>query len=153
MLLKLETLKGIKNGTISLAFRRWKRPTVKAGGSLLTPIGQLAIEAVEVISIEEITQSDAKAAGFPTLESLLSEMAKHPEGEWTCRVSSEIRKRSGESAADLAAVLGMERDILKAKVWKLKGLDLTESLAVGYRLSPRGEAVLSRIEDSRHGPE
>ena len=29
---------------------------------------------------------------------------------------------------------------------KLRGLSLTESLSVGYRLSPRGAAVLERLE-------
>ena len=34
MLLKHVTLEGIRDGRITLAFRRWKRPTVKAGGTL-----------------------------------------------------------------------------------------------------------------------
>jgi hypothetical protein len=49
MLLKQETLRGIEGGTITVAFRRWRRPTVKAGGTLLTPIGQLAVEAEAVL--------------------------------------------------------------------------------------------------------
>ena len=42
--------------------------------------------------------------------------------------------------------MAVGRDTLafKANVRKLKGLGLTESLAVGYRLSPRGVAVLAR---------
>jgi hypothetical protein len=37
----------------------------------------------------------------------------------------------------------MERLPFKANVRKLKALGLTESLDVGYRLSPRGEALLA----------
>lgn len=48
-------------------------------------------------------------------------------------------------AADLAGAAGVERDRLKADVRKLKELGLTESLVVGYRLSPRGAAVLARL--------
>ncbi len=42
----------------------------------------------------------------------------------------------------------MDKAGFKPKVRKLKALGLTESLKVGYRLSPRGEAVLGRIPKS-----
>ena len=190
MLLKQETLTGLENGSISLAFRRWRRPTVKAGGTLLTSIGQLAIEAVDKVNLDGITESEAAAAGFPDLTSLRSKLLQRaegdvyrvrlclvgpdprialrreiPEGEelelilqrlgrldsrgtsgpWTYRVMELLHMRPGERAADLARDLGLERAKFKADVRKLKGLGLTESLRVGYRLSPRGEAVLRRL--------
>ena len=40
----------------------------------------------------------------------------------------------------------MEKARFKSHVRKLKGLGLTESLKVGYRLSPRGEAVFAACE-------
>ena len=43
----------------------------------------------------------------------------------------------------------METPRFKMNVRKLKGLGLTESLKVGYRLSPRGEAFLQRARRSR----
>jgi hypothetical protein len=43
----------------------------------------------------------------------------------------------------LAASLGRETAPFKADVRKLKELGLTESLLVGYRLSPHGRAYLS----------
>ena len=49
-------------------------------------------------------------------------------------------------AGDLADAAGMVRKDFKGRVRKLKALGLTESLAVGYRLSPRGEAVLAALE-------
>jgi hypothetical protein len=42
----------------------------------------------------------------------------------------------------LAERFGRERLPFKADVRKLKALGLTESLEVGYRLSPRGRAYL-----------
>ena len=45
-------------------------------------------------------------------------------------------------APDLAASLGRETLPFKRDVRKLKELGLTESLEVGYRLSPRGRAYL-----------
>ncbi len=62
MLIKQKFLDGIAEGRISLAFRRWKRPTVKAGGSLRTIIGVLAIEAVDVVTDKSITKHPGKRA-------------------------------------------------------------------------------------------
>ena len=48
-------------------------------------------------------------------------------------------------APDLAASLGRETLPFKRDVRKLKELGLTESLAVGYRLSARGRALLRSL--------
>lgn len=55
-----------------------------------------------------------------------------------------IAAHPGRRAPDLAAELGRETLPFKADVRKLKALGLTESLKVGYRLSPRGRALLDR---------
>jgi hypothetical protein len=47
-------------------------------------------------------------------------------------------------AADLARDLGRACDDFKRDVRKLKNLGLTISLEIGYRLSPKGEALLGR---------
>jgi hypothetical protein len=52
-------------------------------------------------------------------------------------------------AGDLADDFGAEKADFKLDVRKLKGLGLTESLKVGYRLSPRGAVVLERWGRSR----
>lgn len=62
---------------------------------------------------------------------------------WTRAVLVLIAERPGVPAAGLAEALGRERLPFKQDVRKLKDLGLTESLEVGYRLSPRGEAVLA----------
>ena len=48
----------------------------------------------------------------------------------------------GVRAPELAAQVGRETQDFKKDVRKLKELGLTESLAIGYLLSPRGEAVV-----------
>ena len=194
MLLNRQTLQGIRTGDISLVFRRWKRPTVKTGGTLLTAIGQLAIDAVERIAPSEITTGDAKAAGFADLPSLVEFLGRRPGGDvyrvrlgtlgpdprkalrdivppgseidlilrrlqrvdsrsgfgpWTRPVLELISSRPAVRAGDLAEVLGQDRADFKINVRKLKALGLTESLAVGYRLSARGEAVLERLLQSK----
>ena len=63
-------------------------------------------------------------------------------GPWTADALDIIRRRPQVRAADLAEELGVERLVFKRDVRKLKELGLTESLEVGYRLSPRGRAFL-----------
>jgi predicted transcriptional regulator len=63
-------------------------------------------------------------------------------GAWTRETLSLIAAQPAVRAADLAASVGRERLEFKRDVRKLKELGLTESLEVGYRLSPRGRAFL-----------
>jgi hypothetical protein len=63
-------------------------------------------------------------------------------GEWTYEYLDAIARRPGTRAPDLAASFGRETKPFKLDVRKLKELGLTESLRIGYRLSPRGEAVM-----------
>lgn len=53
-----------------------------------------------------------------------------------------IEREPAVLAADLADQMGVEKMVLKRRVRMLKELGLTESLRVGYRLSPRGESFL-----------
>src|SRR5690606_26568508 len=61
-------------------------------------------------------------------------------GPWTRRTLRLIAAHPARRAGDLAAMVGRERAPFKIDVRKLKNLALTESLDVGYRLSPRGRA-------------
>jgi hypothetical protein len=185
MLFNRRALDGIAAGEIDLAFRRWRRATVKAGGTLRTRAGVLAIDAVEPTGERRISAGDAKRAGFVSRAELLrslraegrlyriefhrigddprvalresaeistsereeidARLARMDEtrGEpWTRGLLELIAGRPETVAAELAAGLGMERLPFKRDVRKLKELGLTESLLVGYRLSPRGRAYL-----------
>lgn len=63
-------------------------------------------------------------------------------GAWTRPALAIIERRPAVRAPDLAAELDTETVVFKRNVRKLKELGLTESLDVGYRLSPRGRALL-----------
>jgi hypothetical protein len=67
-------------------------------------------------------------------------------GPWTTEVLLAIAAAPGTPAADLAARFGREKRLFKADVRKLKELGLTESLNPGYRLSPRGESFVARLD-------
>ena len=66
-------------------------------------------------------------------------------GPWTRAVLELIAERPEVRAEELAASMGREKLPFKRDVRKLKELGLTQSLNPGYRLSPRGEAVLKRL--------
>ena len=74
MLIRNATLELIKSGAVSVAYRRWKRPTVKAGGTLKTRIGLLAIDRVEETSLKHVTAGDAHNAGYESKQALLAEL-------------------------------------------------------------------------------
>jgi hypothetical protein len=191
MLLKRETLEGIAQGRITVAFRRWKRPTVRAGGELRTSIGVLAIEAVDAVAESDITDDAARSAGYPARDALVADLNRRAEGDlyrvalrligedprtvlreqdtldseamasigarltrfdrssrhgpWTEATLRLIERSPGTRAPDLASSLGRETQPFKRDVRKLKELGLTESLEVGYRLSPRGRAWLATL--------
>src|SRR5690554_5601206 len=69
---------GLADGTITVAFRRWKRPTVKAGGTLQTGGGLLGIDTVDVIDEGDITDDDARRAGCRDRDEVLAGL--RPEG-------------------------------------------------------------------------
>ena len=64
MLLKRELLEQIKAGEVDLIFRRWSRPTVRAGGTLKTRVGVLAIKAMDEMDPVAVSEQEAKRAGF-----------------------------------------------------------------------------------------
>jgi hypothetical protein len=67
-------------------------------------------------------------------------------GPWTRQTLDLIDLHPTVRAPDLAAQVGRETADFKKDVRKLKELGLTESLRPGYRLSPRGLAVLDSLE-------
>jgi hypothetical protein len=70
VLLRIPDAEGIRDGRITLQFRTWKRPTVKAGGTLQSVVGLLAIDAVDPVDVDAITSAEAKAAGNDDLAEL-----------------------------------------------------------------------------------
>jgi len=70
--------------------------------------------------------------------------AASKRGPWTRRFLRLLADRPHVRAQDLADSLGLERDVFKNDVRKLKNLGLTISHSPGYELSPRGKAFLAR---------
>ncbi|HVS19890.1 MAG TPA: hypothetical protein VMT18_14895 [Planctomycetota bacterium] len=190
MLLRREQLEAIATGRLRRVYRRWRRPTVRAGGSLRTAVGVLAIDAVERVAAADISAADARRAGYASPAALLAELAGRAGSlyridlrllgadprialrgrarmsaeefaeltsrlarldratPWTRAVLRAIEESPGVLAAELALGLRTPKDLFKRRVRRLKELGLTESLDTGYRISPRGKALLRRLRGS-----
>lgn len=228
MLLPARIAQGVRQGSITLAYRRWEQPRVRVGGTQLTSVGIVGFDEVdEITDLATITDADAQAAGFPDADALrarlsetvpeehsgaerpagtvpeersgaerpnasrragpragkggdrvfrvrLSWVGEDPRvelrtavpdadelagvtaavakldagkrsGPWTRQILEWIRDNPGVISTELAALLGREVAPMKADIRRLKSLGLTESLRVGYRLSPRGAAYLESL--------
>ena len=173
---------GLRDGSLTVAYRRWTRPSVRPGGTLQSPGGLLAIDSLEIIGADSIDEADARAAGYRDRKELfgflrgpgelyrirfhrigddpriaLRRRTELTDEEWEAvagmlrrnRWAVEYLRLIGQMPAvvstELAERAGIERLAFKQRVRRLKALGLTESLEVGYRLSPRGETVLARV--------
>jgi hypothetical protein len=81
MLIDGAALDRIARGEVRLAFRRWRRPTVRSGGTLLTAAGQLEIGAVAVVEPDDITHDDAVRAGYVSRDALLEDLNRREAGD------------------------------------------------------------------------
>jgi hypothetical protein len=86
------------------------------------------------------------AADISALSARLERMDRTAEQPWTHSTLRQIRRLPGVVSTVLAAEAGQERRAYKLRVRRLKALGLTESLERGYRLSPRGQAYLDRLD-------
>ena len=192
MLIRTAVLERIVGGELDTQFRRQKKPTVKAGGTLRTHLGMLEIVDVALISLDDVTDEDARRSGASDRQQVVAELTKKTEGDfymvrvryagadprlalraddhlsdadvvalttkldrldrgaadgpWTRQTMRLIADHPHVRAPDLAASAGRETAPFKNDVRKLKALGLTISHSPGYELSPRGHALLARLE-------
>ena len=68
-------------------------------------------------------------------------------GAWTLKTLRSIASHPGVVSTALAQQMKMERPAFKINARKLKEVGITESLEVGYQLSPWGKALLRELGD------
>jgi hypothetical protein len=92
-------------------------------------------------------RADLSAAELGEVRRTLDRLDRNARhGPWTRATLELIAARPEVRAEELAASMGREKLPFKRDVRKLKELGLTESLSPGYRLSPRGRAVLDALD-------
>ncbi len=65
---------GLRDGSITLTFRNWKRPQARVGGRYHTGGGDLIVESIEQVRSGAITDADARRAGSADAAALRREM-------------------------------------------------------------------------------
>lgn len=194
MLLPPKVVQGVVDGSVTLAFRRWREQDVQPGATFKSAGSVIRVDAVEVVDPAAITDDEAVLAGhphadmvrkrlapdesWPTYKVTLSYAGPDPRialredadlsdadvaaidarldrldrasshGPWTMRTLGLIREHPQRRAPDLAGMEGRETAPFKIDVRKLKALGLTISHPVGYEISPRGLAYLTRTKRS-----
>ena len=194
MLFRQDALDRIRDGRVSVVFRRWRQARVRAGTKLRTMIGLVEIRSVDQVTA--VDDADARLAGYESADALRADIpgdADRPlfrmevgfagadprialraddalseadrtgltaqldrmdrsgsRGAWTRTVMGLIADRPAVRAGDVFADAGYpDLQTFKRDVRRLKELGLTESLPIGYRLSPRGAALRDGWSDSR----
>jgi hypothetical protein len=190
MLFRDDILRGIAEGRVTLAFRRWRRSPPRDGSSLRTPIGVLCLDRVTIVDEGDITPEDVVRTGLSLdelrasivgegtlvrielrragddprialrqrlperaeLEMIIAKLARTDASStrpWTTSYLQLIADRPGIVSRVLARQVDADVPLFKRRVRQLKELGLTESLEVGYRLSPRGRALLETLVTGR----
>ena len=103
---------------------------------LAGPDPRIALRATEQLSPTDLADLTVR----------LERMDRAADRPWTRSVLEQIGRHPGVVSTELAAEAGQDRAYYKLRVRRLKALGLTESLEVGYRLSPRGRAYLAAGE-------
>ena len=162
MLFKQAVLDRIAQGEVTLAFRRWARPTVKAGGSLRTAVGVLAIDRIDAVTADEISTADARKAGYASVAALHADLERGRPGP-LYRIAfrlagpdprEALRKRKTVSRTEAAALsehLARMDGVSRDGAWTLATLRLiagregTTAADIAASLGMQKAAVKTRV--------
>ncbi len=113
MLLPPKVAHGVADGSVSLAFRRWRTPDVRPGSEFRTVAGVVRVEEVAEVDEAAITDEEAVAAGWPDAARLRRQLAKVEDVATTYRVRLAwagpdprvaLRESADLTDADVAAI-------------------------------------------------
>ncbi|MGH3757046.1 hypothetical protein [Actinophytocola sp.] len=74
MLIEKRLHAGIRDGSITVMFRRWRRRQVTAGNVYRTPAGRIVVESANEVSPTRIRHVDALAAGYRTVAEAVADL-------------------------------------------------------------------------------
>ena len=136
MLLRMAVLERIVRGEVSLVFRRWRRPTVRSGGSLRTALGVLRILDVAPVTEADISEADAARAGVSSRAAILDGLGAR-EGQ-VYRIAVEY------AGADPRIALRQQDDLSDEEIEQIIGK--LQRLDARLPAGPWTSRVLAAIE-------
>jgi hypothetical protein len=114
------TRDGILDGTVTVLFRRWKRPLVVAGREYRTTAGRLAVVAADVVDPAAITATDARSAGCDSPEQVLAELRGEPgDPVYRLRVRPAADPDPREVLANQQTLTDAERGEIRRRLERL----------------------------------
>jgi hypothetical protein len=142
VLIKDEVVEKIRAGEITVLFRRWSRPGAKAGGTQMTQGGVVGIDTVEIVTDNEITDLDARGAGYASVDDLLANLNYRDDPIYRLRVywvgeDPRIALRENADLTDaeldeLIAKLDKMDRTSKRGAWTQSYLEVIESMPATY---------------------
>lgn len=135
MLLPPKVAQGVADGTMSVAFRRWRKPAVKPGSEFTTVAGVVRVVSIRAVRPERITRVDAVRAGHADPEAVRKRLAGDetwttyrieltyagPDPRWALRESAEL---TDDDIATIDAKLERLDRASSHGRWTLRYLDL-----------------------------
>ncbi len=138
MLFEKRFWSGISDGSVTMTFRRWKKPVAAAGKTNRTAGGMVFVEAVDVVEAGEISDADAGRAGYESAAELVADLRGDVDAP-VYRVSFRLveggdprdalasdGELSGEDVADIRKRLARLDATSKHGPWTMETLRLIE---------------------------
>jgi hypothetical protein len=135
VLLPPKVAQGVADGSVTLAFRRWRKQDVKPGSTFRTSAGVVKVDAVSIVDPAAITDAEAALAGHPDADAVRRALAG--DATWsTYRVELSwagedprvaLRQDAGLTDADVAAIDARLERLDRASShgpWTMQTLDL-----------------------------
>jgi hypothetical protein len=128
---------GLRDGTITVAFRRWRRSQVVAGHQYRTGDGLVLAESVDTISPADITPALASDAGFADVQAAVADLRGDPDLPLYC---IRFRPVAGPDPRDqLASTADLSDDDVRSISKRLARMDTSS------KRGPWTIAVLQQI--------
>lgn len=128
---------GLRDGSITVAFRRWRRIQVVAGHQYRTGDGLVTAESVDTIAAADITPELARDAGFGSVDAAVAELRGDPDLPLYC---IRFRPVPGPDPRDqLAGAAELSADDVRAIGKRLARMDAAS------KRGPWTTAVLEQI--------
>lgn len=129
MLFSEDAVPGLRDGSITRTFRRWKRPQVKVGGTY-RPRSDLAlvVDAIAEVTVGSLSDADARAAGEVDLAALRQRRLKGaPDDEVVLRIDFH-RVDEPDPRSVLAADASLDAAAVEVIAARLARLDAASTI-------------------------
>lgn len=126
MLIEKERHDGIRSGAITVLFRRWRQRQASAGNVYRTALGRVAVDAVDVVAPEQITDAEAAAAGYPSAAAVVDDLrGRSGDPVYRLRIRFIDEPDPRDELADSGELAAEELEAIAARLARLDRVSKT----------------------------